>query len=78
MKTSLTLDDRVFEDAKKESHQTGKTLSEIISTWASLGRLVWKQQKHPPTSTFKPLELGSLKIDLNNRSEWMDELDDRT
>lgn len=45
MKTSLILDDRVFEDAKKESHRTGKTISEIISSWASLGRDLWRQEK---------------------------------
>jgi len=76
MKTSLILDDRVFEDAKKESHKTGRAISEIISSWAALGRDVWRQKKRSTPKTFKPLNLGEEKIDLTNRKDWMDGLDD--
>lgn len=76
MKTSLILDDRVFEDAKKESHKTGRAISEIISSWASLGRDVWRQKKGKNSKSFKPLNLGNEKIDLTNRKEWMGDLDD--
>lgn len=76
MKTSLILDDRVFEDAKKESHKTGKAISKIISSWASLGRDIWRQKKGKPRKSFKPLNLGEEKIDLTNRKDWMGELDD--
>ncbi len=76
MKTSLILDDRVFEDAKKESHKTGKAISEIISSWASLGRDVWRQKKGKASKPFQPLNLGKEKIDLTNRKDWMGELDD--
>lgn len=76
MKTSLILDDRVFEDAKKESHKTGRAISEIISSWASLGRDVWRQKKGNTTKPFQPLNLGEEKIDLTNRKDWMEELDD--
>jgi hypothetical protein len=76
MKTSLILDDRVFEDAKKESHRTGKAISEIISSWASLGRDIWRQKKGKAKKTFKPLNLGEEKIDLSNRKDWMGDLDD--
>ncbi len=76
MKTSLILDDRVFEDAKKESHKTGKAISEIISSWASLGRDVWRQKKGKASKPFQPLNLGEEKIDLTNRKDWMGELDD--
>lgn len=76
MKTSLILDDRVFEDAKKESHKTGRAISEIISSWAALGRDVWRQKKNKPSKVFKPLNLGAEKLDLTNRKEWMEELDD--
>ncbi len=76
MKTSLILDDRVFEDAKNESHKTGKAISEIISSWASLGREVWRQKKAKTSKPFQPLNLGEEKIDLTNRKEWMGELDD--
>lgn len=76
MKTSLILDDRVYEDAKKESHKTGKAISEIISSWASLGRDVWRQKKRKSSKPFQPLNLGEEKIDLTNRKDWMGELDD--
>ena len=76
MKTSLILDDRVFEDAKKESHKTGRAISEIISSWASLGRDVWRQKKGKVSKSFKPLNLGVEKVDLTNRKDWMGELDD--
>ena len=76
MKTSLILDDRVFEDAKKESHKTGKAISEIISSWASMGRDLWRQKKRQPSKKFKPLNLGSEKIDLTNRKDWMEDLED--
>lgn len=76
MKTSLILDDRVFEDAKKESHKTGRAISEIISSWASLGRDVWRQKKGKAPKPFKPLNLGQEKVDLTNRKDWMGELDD--
>jgi hypothetical protein len=76
MKTSLVLDERVFEDAKKESLRTGKAISEIISSWASIGRDVWKQNKKKTPKTFQPLHLGEEKIDLTNRKDWMEELDD--
>ncbi len=76
MKTSLILDDRVFEDAKKESHKTGKAISEIISSWAAMGRDLWRQKKGQPSKKFKPLNLGPEKVDLTNRKDWMEDLDD--
>ncbi len=75
MKTSLIIDDRVYEDAKKESVTTGKSLSEIISQWTALGRDLWKKQKGK-TSTFKPISMGKQRIDLSSRKEWMEILDD--
>lgn len=76
MKTSLILDDRVFEDAKKESQKTGRAISEIISSWASLGRDIWRQKKGKASKSFKPLNLGEEKVDLTNRKEWMEDLED--
>jgi hypothetical protein len=76
MKTSLVLDDRVFEEAKKESLKTGKTVSEIISEWAAIGRDHWKKLNGKKAKTFKPLDLGGQKVDLTSRKEWMEELDD--
>lgn len=76
MKTSLILDDRVFEEAKKEASKSGRSLSEVVSQWAALGREVWRQKKVKNTPKFKPLDLGSEKIDLTSRKEWMEDLDD--
>ena len=78
MKTSLILDDRVFEEAKKESSKTGRSISAIVSQWAAMGRDLWKQKKGQTVKTFKPLNLGTEKIDLTNRKEWMEDLDDRS
>lgn len=75
MKTSLIIDDRVYEDAKKESTATGRSLSEVISQWAVLGRDVWRRQKSN-VSTFKPISMGEQKVDLSSRKEWMETLDD--
>jgi hypothetical protein len=75
MKTSLNIEDSLFEAAKKEAERTGKTLSETISTWAREGRrLVARQQRERrPTP---PVDLGgSATVDINSRRDWMDALD---
>ncbi len=76
MKTSLILDDRVFEEAKKEASKSGRSISEIVSQWAALGREVWRQKKGQTTKKFKPLDLGAEKVDLTTRKDWMEALDD--
>ena len=77
MKTSLIIDDKVFLDAKKEAAQSGLSISEVISKWALLGRDFWKKSvKNKPVKKFQPQKLGQLKIDLTERSHWMDTLDD--
>ncbi len=76
MKTSLILDDRVFEDAKNEAHKTGKAMSEIVSTWAAIGRDHWLQKKNQTPKKFRSLNLGLEKVDLTNRKEWMEVLED--
>lgn len=76
MKTSLLLDDRVFEEAKKESLKTGKSVSEIISEWAAIGRDHWKKLKGKKNKPFKALDLGGQRVDLTSREEWMEDLDD--
>jgi hypothetical protein len=76
MKTSLIIDDKIFEDAKKESDKTGKTISEIISNWAQIGREFWKKEKKiKKVKEFKALSLGKPMIDLTNRKNWMEELE---
>lgn len=76
MKTSLIIDDKIFEDAKKESEKTGKTISEVISKWAQVGREFWKkEQKSKQVKEFKARSLGKPMIDLTNRKNWMEELE---
>lgn len=76
MKTSLVIDDRVFEDAKKEADKSGRTISEVISKWAQLGRETWKQsQKKQRAKEFKAKDLGAPQIDLSSRKDWMEELE---
>lgn len=76
MKTSLILDDRVFEDAKKEAEKTGKTISEVVSRWAQVGREFWKkEQKNKRPKEFKARSLGAPLVDLTNRKNWMEELE---
>ncbi len=76
MKTSLILDDRVFEEAKKEAGKSGQSISEIVSQWAAIGRDVWRQKKGQNSKKFKPLDLGTEKVELASRKEWMEDLDD--
>ena len=76
MKTSLVIDDRIFDEAKKEADKTGRTISEVISKWAQVGRdFLRDSNKNQKIKQFKPKDLGSPKIDLSNRKNWMEELE---
>jgi hypothetical protein len=76
MKTSLVIDDKVFQEAKKEADATGKTISEVISLWARVGREEWMKRKREKGKEFKPVNLGEIQVDLSNRKNWMEELED--
>lgn len=78
MKTSLILSNRIFQEAKKEAQKTGQSISQIINSWADLGREIWATQKKKSTKKFKPVSLGEEKTDITNRRDWMDSLDDRS
>ena len=80
MKTSLIIEDKVFKDAKKESAQSGQSVSMIISQWAALGRTAWKKRKQQKKalSPFKPVNLGKQKLNLSSRDIWLDTIDDST
>lgn len=76
MKTSLIIEDELFVAAKKEAAKSGKTLSEVISYWARLGRDSLKAKKAKPPE-FKAVDLGGpASIDLTNRRAWMETLDE--
>jgi hypothetical protein len=68
MKASLNLNDQILMAAKAEASATGKTLSEVISLWASIGRAA-SQKSNDQKSVFKPLDLGGGPlVDLSSRN----------
>jgi hypothetical protein len=75
MKTSLQLDDALFQAAVAEARRTGRTISETVSTWARLGQQAERAEadiRRPVPS----LELGGpATVDLSSRRDWMDALD---
>ena len=74
MKTSLMIDDHVFQEAEKEARKNGKTLSETISDWARIGRNYLKKAKCK-RRTFRGVNLGGpAQIDLTSREDWLDRL----
>lgn len=78
MKTSLVLDNQLFQAAQKEAQESGTTLSETVSRWARAGREALTKKKGRGTRKLKPANLGgSALIDLSSRRDWMDQLEDR-
>ncbi len=76
MKTSLILEDSLFREAKKEAERERKTLSEVISHWARLGRDVLKRKKAGGRPALKSVDLGGpASVDLNSRRDWIDTLE---
>ncbi len=77
MKTSLNIDDFVFKTARKEALKNNQSVSDVISLWARLGLQSLKQSSKSKTLNFKPADLGGAsKLDLTNRRDWMDALDE--
>ena len=75
MKTSLSIDDSLYEDAKKASQRTGQTISAIISEWARLGRRV-ERQRARQKPTLAPVDLGRPLMNFDSRDAVSDALDD--
>lgn len=76
MKTSLNIDNDVFDAAKLAALQTGRPVSEIISRWAAIGYEAVSGKAAPPKN-FSPADLGGApRMDLTRRKDWMDALDD--
>lgn len=75
MKTSLNLDDGLYEDAKHEALRSGRSLSETITAWARLGRNVERSRakKRPKLA---PVDLGRPLMNIDSRDAVMDSLDD--
>ncbi len=75
MKTSLNIENELFESAKKEAAATGKSLSEVLSLWARRGRDDLRKHNRKRRQ-FKTVSLGTPLIDLTKRKDWMQELED--
>lgn len=76
MKTSLVIEDNLFQAAQKEAQKKKKTLSEIISFWARVGRQFLAKQKKSKMKTIKAVDLGGPSLlDINSRRDWMDTLE---
>lgn len=75
MKTSLNIDDAVYEDARKVSQKTGRTLSDTISDWARIGRNVERSRKRK-RPTLEPVDLGRSLLNIDSRSTLADIFDD--
>jgi hypothetical protein len=76
VKTSLNLDDSVYEDARKASKKSGRSLSETISEWARLGRNLERARTRDRNPRLFPVDLGEPLIDFDQRSAVTDALDD--
>lgn len=76
MKTSLNIEDSIFEAAQQEALKSHKTVSELISYWARVGREMLRKQLKARKKQLKPVNLGGpAQIDINSRRDWMDLLD---
>ena len=76
MKTSLVLDDHLYQEAQRVAREKGKTLSETISEWARLGRKVALEQQRKSRGVYQPVDLGEPLLDIGSRRDWMDMLDE--
>jgi hypothetical protein len=76
MKTRLFISDPLLKEAKKEAERSGRSISEVISFWATIGRdaCLNGQPRNAIKAAFQPLDLGTPKIDLSIRRHWMDKL----
>lgn len=77
MKTSLNIQDSLFKAAQEEAKKNKSTISELISTWARIGREALMKQKEKRTvRQLMSRDLGGKAfIDLSSRRDWMDALD---
>lgn len=76
MKTSLVLEDSLYNKAKQAALKTGKSISEIISLWARIGMEASNTKKRSKNPILNTVDLGDTSlIDLSSRRDWMDSLD---
>lgn len=76
MKTSLIIEDSVYDRARQLALKTGKNISEVISMWARIGMEASTNKKTTKNPVLQTVDLGStVNIDLSSRRDWMDTLD---
>lgn len=76
MKTSLIIEDSIYDRAKLLALKTGKNISEVISMWARIGMEVSANKKPSKNPVLQTVDLGNtVNIDLSSRRDWMDTLD---
>lgn len=76
MKTSLNISNHLFKAAQRQAQKEEKTLSEVISYWAQLGRTFLAQQKKKGGRKLTPVDLGGMAaVNVNSRRDWIDALD---
>jgi hypothetical protein len=76
MKTSLIIDDSLYAAAREESRDTGRSLSEVVTTWARLGREHAVKILNNPQRILPTVDLGSpSRIELASRQGWMETLE---
>ena len=73
-KTSLSLSEALFQEAKREAERTNRTISAVIIEWAQAGRKALKQGGRKKGAGWQPVSLGAVSVDLTKRSHWMDAL----
>ena len=75
MKTSLIIDDSLYEDAKKVAQRTGRSISATISEWARIGRKLERQRSRRKPA-LAPVDLGRPLMSIDSRDATTDALDD--
>jgi hypothetical protein len=77
MRTSLNIEDRLMEAAKREAEKNKQTISETITRWARYGYEALRKQNRQKVPRLRTVDLGGpAKVDLNSRRDWLDQLDE--
>lgn len=74
MKTTLSIDDAVVAELKREAARQGRTVSELVET--ALRLWLRSAQKRPPLTDLPKFEGGEPLIDIANRGALYDVIDD--
>lgn len=73
MKTSLNIENHLFDALKREALRQKKTLSEVLCEWARAGYEILGNRGKKSRRKLRGVNLGgAAQIDINSRKEWMD------